>query len=68
MNFLELYLAAAAILPAHKVTWREIGFALVTQDHILNRGVNKELIEDSFHKHGIQFASVTVEHEKRLSA
>ncbi len=49
----RLYLAALALVPAHKVMWKDILRALRTADQQLFKGANWKLIEKSFGNHGI---------------
>lgn len=49
----KLFLAALALVPAHKVMFKDILRAFVTADQNLNNGTNRALIEKCFADHGI---------------
>jgi hypothetical protein len=53
----RLYLAALALVPAHKVLWVDILRALKTADQKLFKGANWTLIEKAFKAHGIVLSS-----------
>jgi hypothetical protein len=56
-SFGRLYLAALALVPAHKVMFRDMLRAFVTADQTLNKGANRALIEKAFGDHGIKLGS-----------
>jgi hypothetical protein len=57
-SFMTLMLAALAIVPAHKVTFRDLLNAFLTADNKLNADATKDMISKSFADHGIKLANV----------
>jgi hypothetical protein len=55
-TFGRLLLAALALVPSHRVNWRDLLNAFLTADTRLNQGANKQLITKSFADHGITLA------------
>ena len=55
-GFLAMYFMALSLVPAHKVTFRDMLRCLVTADTNLNKGVNRKLIEDAHAAHGIKLS------------
>lgn len=53
----QLFLASLALVPAHRVMFKDIARAFVTADQALAKGANRKLIEDSFARHGITLGS-----------
>lgn len=56
-TFTTLLLGALAIVPAHKVTFRDLLNAFLTADNKLNKDANKDLITKCFGDHGIKLAT-----------
>jgi Zn-dependent metalloprotease len=56
-SFGRLTLAALAIVPSHRVTFRDLLNAYLTADQSLNSGANKQTITASFAAHGITLNS-----------
>lgn len=55
-TFLAMYLQALSLVPAHKVTFRDMLRCLITADTNLNKGVNRKVIEDAHAAHGIKLS------------
>jgi hypothetical protein len=53
-KFGRLTLAALALLPSHKSTFRDLLNSFLTADKALNASANKQLILDCFSNHGIK--------------
>jgi hypothetical protein len=53
----RLHIAALALVPAHKVEYRDFLRALITADQTLNQSAHRALIEKAFSDHGIKLAS-----------
>jgi hypothetical protein len=51
--FAKINLNALALMPLHKVTFRDMLRALILADQLETNGDNRQLIEKSFAKHGI---------------
>lgn len=49
----KLYLAALALVPAHKVMFKDLLRCMITADQQLNKGATRALIVKSFSNHGI---------------
>lgn len=58
-NFGRIYLMALSLVPAHKVTFRDMLRCLITADQNLNGGTNRKLIEDAHAAHGIKLQGAT---------
>lgn len=58
-TFLAMYLQALSLVPAHKVTFRDMLRCLITADTNLNGGANRKLIEDAHAAHGIKLSGGT---------
>lgn len=56
-SFLAIYMMALSLVPAHKVTFRDMLRCMITADTNLNKGANRKLIEDAHAAHGIKLAS-----------
>lgn len=52
-TFARLTMSALTLVPAHKVTFRDMLNAMLTSDQTLNGAANKQLITQSFSDHGI---------------
>jgi hypothetical protein len=52
--FGKMTLGALSVVPAHKVTFRDLLNAYLTADQQLNSGANKDLVTKSFGDHGIK--------------
>lgn len=57
LNFARLYLKALSLVPAHKVTFKDMLRALITADQDLFKGVNRSTIEKAHADHGITLAT-----------
>ena len=55
-TFLAIYMMALSLVPAHKVTFRDMLRCMVTADTNLNKGTNRKLIEDAHSAHGIKLS------------
>lgn len=53
----KLQVAALALVPAHKVTFKDMLRAFITADQTLNGGAHRQLIEKAFGDHGIKLGS-----------
>lgn len=51
--FARLYLMALSLVPAHKVTFRDMLRCMITADQNLAKGENRKLIEEAHKAHGI---------------
>lgn len=56
-KFLAIYMMALSLVPAHKVTFRDMLRCMITADQNLNGGANRKLIEDAHAAHGIKLAN-----------
>lgn len=52
-NFGRVYLMALALVPAHRVTFRDMLRCMITADQNLNNGANRAAIEKAHKDHGI---------------
>ncbi|HND67023.1 MAG TPA: M36 family metallopeptidase [Candidatus Obscuribacter sp.] len=52
-NYARIYLMALALVPASRVTFRDLRRALITADQQLLNGANRSAIESNFDKRGI---------------
>jgi len=55
-SFLSIYMMALSLVPAHKVTFRDMLRCMITADSNLNKGTNRKLIEDAHSAHGIKLS------------
>jgi len=64
-QFGRMYLAALALVPAHKVMFKDMLRAFITADQTLNKGAFRKSIEQCFEAHGINLKKVPVKKRRK---